>query len=852
MWQLAINSLFGRRLRSALLAAAVALATALIVAMGASIDTLGASIQLSVGRRVGLADVQIVHQYNMHLKQDVATLVRGFAQVQQAAAAFETGATVTGEKPGKPQTVVLRGVEPDVESRLNPLTFQAGRAVQQPGEAIITPTIARKLGVAVGDTVTAKTFKGATKLTVVGVIERPKLDVLQKRLILVTLQQVRDMSGTTDKLTHVDIQLRDASKLDDFMAEHQDAIASASTGAVFRPTAAAATRVNRGIRQAKLMLAVISALVFLSAGFIILTGMTSSVLERMRELAILRSVGAGQWQIAGAQLLAGAMLAGGGALLGVAPGLALAYWLYRRHANALEGGFSPSFAGVSQAVVAAMIAGLAGALYPAWRASQANPVQGLSARAKEPTTAAVIWCFLVAIPLIAAPVLAHQLADVQHVFWAYIYGGLPLMFVGYFLLTVPLIVLLAHVLAPPLAAVLRVPGKLLREQILATPFRLGFTGGALMVALAMLVAIWTAGSSVMKGWFDQIQMPDGFAHSFYGYNQTQWQALNRVSAVTDLCPSTAFPVMPKSTTFGVASLAPSTTLFVSTDLEAFLRIVKPRWIEGDPDQAAKRLSQGGALLVTEQYLKAHGLGAGDKLTLPTLTHPDGMDFDIVGVVTSPGLQVAVRFFDIQRAFGDAAVASVIGSRQDAAKHFNVYGINLVLLDFDDALTDTQVLAELRAAVPGVIVGSSRVIRKRIHRGAQDTMAFFSTIAGAALAIACLGVGQLIFASLAARWFEMGVLRTIGASPGLLGRLVAAQTIVVAITASITGAALGVEMALIHRMFHQRLFGISYDMHVPWSVVGAGAAVVLAAALGAALPSIARVSFASPRRLLAAF
>ncbi len=850
MWRLAINSLAGRRLRSALLIAAVAVATALIVATAASIDTLEASIRLAVGRRVGLADLRVVHQYNMHLDEALLEQISAWPQVKRAAASFETGVTIRSGKQDKPRTVVMRGIDPAAQYVLNPPNMRDGRPVQAAGEVVITPRLARRMNVSVGDPVTCRTYSGQVELTVVGIVERPRLDVMQKRMVLVTLEQVRKLA-TAGKLTQIDIQVHDPMQVQPLKDQRSQELAEAFPGAVFRDTAASGARINRGMRQVRLMLTVLTVLIHLSAAFIILTGLTTSVLERMRELAILRSIGAGRLQIAGAELLTGAMLAGAGAAIGLAPGLGMAYLLYDRHAKALVAGFAPSPASLLQAIGAALAAGLIGASYPAWRAAHASPVEGLAARAHRPAPIALAACALVGLGLVALPFLAHWFADAQRVFWAYIYVGLPLMFVGYFLLTVPLAVLVSAALSPVIAPLLRLPRTLLRQQMLATPFRHGFTAGALMVALAMLVGIWTAGSSMMKGWLDNLRMPDGFAHSFYGFSADQWEALKQVDAIQDACPSTAFPVLLRDVSFGVTGLARTTTLFVATDTDAFNRLVQPDWIQGDPETAARRLREGGAVLVTRQYLTAHGLGVGDTIKLSTLTDTNGGEFEIVGVVTSPGLEVAVRFFDIHRAYGDAAVASVFGTYSDATKHFNSGAINLVLLDLDDDLTDKQVIDQIREAVPGTIVGSARNIRREVRRAVTDTMAVLSTVAGAALLIACLGVGQLILASLQARWFEMGVLRTIGAGPGMLGRLVAAQTILIAMVATLAGSTLGVQIALINRLFHQRLLGLSYDPHVPWSVLEWGAAAVIVSALLAAAPSIAQVTMASPRRLLAA-
>jgi putative ABC transport system permease protein len=844
-WHLAINSLAGKPGRTALLIMAIALASSLIVAAGSAIDTFSRSIRLNAGQTVGLSDVRIVHQFNMHLDAALLDTVRSWPQVQYAAPMFETSVSLRTAA-GK-QTLTLRGIDPDVEDQVSPHRMQAGRMVRAAGEVALTPYLARKLQVDVGDAVTALQFGEPVELRVVGIIDRPKLDVLQSRLAIATLPQVRSISGVEGKFNEIALRLHNPTMVESVRATYEPSLAD---GAAFQTPAAAAAGINRGLQVVRFMLMIVTMIVFLAAGFIVLTSLTNSVVERLRELAILRCIGAGRDQLAIAQLIGGAMLSLAGGLVGVAPGLALAYWWFTQHEAMLVAGFSPGYATIVQAVAAAMIAGLLGAAYPAVLAATASPLVGLAARAKKTSNLAMIATTIVGLLLATAPLIVRALPlDDQQWFWFHIVAGLPLMFIGFFLLSAPVLLVIGFFVAPLLAAALRVPADVLRQQTLATPYRNGFTAGALMVALAMLVAVNTIGGSIMKGWFDNIRMPDGFLHSYYALTDAQYDALQRVDAITDMCPTTAFPVIPKNIQFGVGALGPRATLFVSTDTDAFLRMTDIQWIEGDPRKAQARLREGNALLVSREYRTAHNLGLGDKLSL--MTWRGNVEFDIVGVVSSPGLDVAVHFFDIHRAYGDAAVSAIFGTRQDAKRHFGVDAINLVLLSFKDDLTDEAVIGAINSAVPGVVVGASRRIRRQIERTAQGATAVFDTIAGALLIMACLGVGNLILASLAARWFEMGVLRAVGATPLMLGRLVAAQTLLIGLVGCVTGTALGVALANIARMLHQHLLGIEYTLHPPWRAIAWGSAIVLAAAVIAALPAIVRAATAHPRKLLAA-
>jgi hypothetical protein len=96
-------------------------------------------------------------------------------------------------------------------------------------------------------------------------------------------------------------------------------------------------------------------------------------------------------------------------------------------------------------------------------------------------------------------------SDGQTVFWLYALGGLPAMFLGYFLLGTPVLLGVQRVLGPALGRVLRLPPGLLTGTIAATPFRYGFTAGAMMSGLAIMVALWTQGRAIVDDWLAAIR-----------------------------------------------------------------------------------------------------------------------------------------------------------------------------------------------------------------------------------------------------------------------------------------------------------------------------------------------------------
>jgi putative ABC transport system permease protein len=108
-----------------------------------------------------------------------------------------------------------------------------------------------------------------------------------------------------------------------------------------------------------------------------LNTMLMSVLERTREIGVLRALGWRQWRVLGVILQESLVLGVVGGAFGILLGLGLSevWGLVPGYFGALEPLYTPQL--FVQAVVVALVAGVVGGLYPAWRATRMRPVEAL-------------------------------------------------------------------------------------------------------------------------------------------------------------------------------------------------------------------------------------------------------------------------------------------------------------------------------------------------------------------------------------------------------------------------------------------------------------------------------------------
>jgi putative ABC transport system permease protein len=102
-----------------------------------------------------------------------------------------------------------------------------------------------------------------------------------------------------------------------------------------------------------------------------------TVLERTREVGVLRSLGWRRRQVLSMILKESLVLGVVGGLCGIPVGLGLGALLGSAGiwGGAIEPLYTPQL--LVQAVMVAMVAGVVGGLYPAWRATRMRPVEAL-------------------------------------------------------------------------------------------------------------------------------------------------------------------------------------------------------------------------------------------------------------------------------------------------------------------------------------------------------------------------------------------------------------------------------------------------------------------------------------------
>jgi len=272
------------------------------------------------------------------------------------------------------KSITLIGIEPAAYVKVVELDQKmvAGQLRVNAGEAVIGIELARDLGASLGDKLRINAGSGATDtLTIVGLFDLGN-KAANARNVYVGLRAAQSLLDLVGGVAQLDLALRDM-----YQAEILAQRLHAETGLVADSWIKTNAQFFTALTSQRVSSNVIRFFVALSAAFGIASVLVVSVVQRAREIGILRAMGASQGQVLRTFLLQGGIVGFLGSLLGsLLAALFLALW----RSLAVNADGTPMFmievpgSLVLIAAVGATLVGVLAALMPARRAASLDPV----------------------------------------------------------------------------------------------------------------------------------------------------------------------------------------------------------------------------------------------------------------------------------------------------------------------------------------------------------------------------------------------------------------------------------------------------------------------------------------------
>jgi lipoprotein-releasing system permease protein len=272
------------------------------------------------------------------------------------------------------RAVLIRGVDPAGFARIIDVSAKivAGRFGVDGTDAVIGTELASALGLGVGDKIRLSADERADVFTVRGVFEIGNKDA-NERWVFVSLRSAQTLLDLVGGVSTIEIKVDDIFRAE-VVAEHLSALTGLEADSWMKTN----TQLLVGLRSQSASSYMIQAFVIIAVALGIASVLVVSVVQKSREIGILKAMGTPTRRIIRVFLIEGAVVGLAGSILGVALGAGLALFFAGLASNP-DG--SPTFpvdlnlALFLRASLIATFTGIVAAAAPAHRAARLDPVE---------------------------------------------------------------------------------------------------------------------------------------------------------------------------------------------------------------------------------------------------------------------------------------------------------------------------------------------------------------------------------------------------------------------------------------------------------------------------------------------
>ncbi|MEU8177016.1 FtsX-like permease family protein [Microbispora hainanensis] len=522
----------------------------------------------------------------------------------------------------------------------------------------------------------------------------------------------------------------------------------------------------------RLGLLLFGAVALLVAALVIYNTFNILVAQRMREMALLRCIGATKRQVFGSIVLESAVVGLVSSVLGLLTGLGLgaaAVAVLRAVGTDIPTGtvsLSP------QTIVVGMCTGtvmtMAAALLPARQATRVPPVAALRAQVEEHTfrtgivrmvTSALF--VLAGVGLTAAGVLQ---GPSQAALLTVMAGGVLVFFA---------VLILGPVIVRPLsglagwvpARLFGVPGRLAVNNARRNPKRAATTTVALTVGVTLMTFMAVLSSTMRTTVSDQLDQ--------------QFPADYVLSSQTGTIPRSI-----------------ADTLRTSHDLATVTEFRGEKAKVNGRDYKVATVTQsslGTAIKPETSSGTVDGFGAGDVVVADDVARDLGVKVGDTVTVASRGKSTPLKVVAVLKP--DASMLpSITMAEQSFERHFGRVDDAQVLVKAADGVDPERarkIVDDATAAYPAVKVGSTTEIRGQFDEALDSILMVVTGLLALAIVISLLGIANTLSLSVHERTRESALLRALGLTRPQLRGMLSVEALVLGLVGAIVGVVLGI-------------------------------------------------------------
>ena len=699
--------------------------------------------------------------------------------------------------------------------------------LKNPNAITITEKLANRCGLKKGDPITLIIGSKRVVFTITNLLKMEgPANSLEGNFGLLDIASAQEALEKVGFIDRIDLMVDQSQPIETIERELKKVI---PPGVEVRRSHTRSGQVEKMVSAFHLNLTALSFISIVVGMFLIYNAISISVIQRRREIGILRSLGLTRSQVLGLFMGEAAWIGCVGSLVGIGIGIGLAkvmLYLVSRTITALyilvkaeHLLLSPSvlIAGFAMGVFASVLSSIG----PAREASKIAPKEALAMGTLETKIKIrLIYFSLIGIGILILSLLFALQKPIYH---RPLFGFLAalLILIGVSFLIPSITTLLNRLLAPFLQFLFGAEGKLASRYIHDSMTRTVITIAALMTALSMLVSISIMILSFRKTvdlWVEQSINGDVFifpgSYSITGY-----------SALLPLEVSRALPSLP-----GVKAVDSfraleveyqgQPALIASVDGEVFLNLKVIRFTRGNPQTILRQFAAGQAILVTESFSLRHQVKSGDRIKLNT---PQGeKEFLISGV-----------FYDYSSDWGMVLLEKKLF--QSLWNDETLHSAGIYLKEGVSQEIFKEILRERYSKPYRLFVVSHRELRNEVLKIFDQTFAITYALEFIAIIVAILGIINSLNALIIERQRDIGIIRAVGAFRRQIEKTTLIEAGMIGFFSHILGLICGFLLSiLLIYVINKQSFGWTIQFSIPlWSLIESWL-VVMVTSIGAGL------------------
>jgi putative ABC transport system permease protein len=585
--------------------------------------------------------------------------------------------------------------------------------------------------------------------------------------------------------------------------------------------------VEKMLRSFQVNLTALSMIALFVGMFLIYNTLSSAVVERRKDIAILRAVGAKRAAIAAVFLAEGLLVGAVGTGLGIPLGVALSRLTLHIVSQTLVSLFlvvaierlmiTPGIIGTALGI--GLAASLVSVALPIREAIRVQPVDGLAlAQYQSKPRRSLTQLFA---PWIAWLIVGYLLT------WLKPVGDMPLFgyisafaFLCGFSLLMPAAILgLTWLLRPILFGLFRAEGEVAAANLQSALSRSSVAAASLMTGVAMVVSVAMMISSFKRTvytWVDQTVKGDlivSAANPSSGVSavplpESLARELTAIEGVleVDALRSMSIPYRDRQIVLNVA------------DLDVFGRHTEYPFLEGDRHEVFAEVANQDSVIVSENFSHRFGVRRGDRIALST---PAGArSFRVAGVSIdySSDQGTVVMHWGTFRRYWTERVADSVGV-------FLQPGADL-----------EAVAAEIKqhfGRSHRLFLFSNQAFKEEIYHLIDQSFAITYALEVIAIAIGIMGIASALYTSVLERQRETSVLRALGAFRHQIQKIIMLESGLLGLLGVGLGTLCGACLSFILvYIINRQSFGWTLRFAFPTWTIAANLALIFLAAIAA--------------------